>query len=491
MSFRDDCAMVVSALSAFEAAGRGRRRKVIQQPGMADLVRRLDVARLIREGGLAGDVLKDFLHDYLEVSTCLHHPRYMAHQVAVPLPASAVAALVDAFTNNAMAIYEMGPAAAAVELVVVNWMLEKAGWRGMPLPGAARGGELHGGAVHGGGVLTHGGSLANLTVLSAARGRVAPGAFGEGTPGDLVIVTSPASHYSIARSAGIMGLGQNRVRHAPCDDEGRIDAARLGDFLARLRDEGRRVMAVVANACGTALGLYDRLRPIAEICRENAVWLHVDGAHGAAALVSPRRRGLLDGIELADSLIWDAHKMLRTSTLCAAVLVRDSRDLDQAFREDASYLFHDKDEPGFDFIHRTVECTKAALGLKVFFALASEGEAAIAAYIDRQCALAEAAAARLGGEAGFTVAAVPQSNIVCFRVDGDDELQLEVRRRLTERGRHYVSSAEAKGQRWLRLALMNPATELADIQSLVEEIREHLDAIRRDTGPARNARHPT
>ena len=152
----------------------------------------------------------------------------------------------------------------------------------------------------------------------------------------------------------------------------------------------------------------------------------------------------------------------------------DHRDLDHAFREDASYLFHEKDEPGFDFVHRTVECTKAALGLKVFFALAHAGEHAIAAGIERQTDLAQAAAAYLSSEPGITVAVEPQTNIVCFRFEGSDHLQIELRRRLTEDGDYYISTTEALGQRWLRLALMNPATEMADIEGLIARLRQHL-----------------
>lgn len=470
MAFKDDCAVVAEALAAFEAESRAGRLRVINQVPMREMMGRLDLARLIEGGGLQGERLRRFLGEYLAASTRLQHPGYMSHQVAVPQPASALAALVDGFTNNAMAIYEMGPAAATVEMAIVNWMLDKIGWRPQPLPGGA----APDGVVVGGGVLTHGGSLANLTALSAARARVAPESFAEGTPRNLVIVASPASHYSIARSAGILGLGQKAVRHAPTDDGGRIVAGRLGGCLARLAEEGSVVLAVVANACSTALGLYDPIRAIAEVCGDAGAWLHVDGAHGASALVSRRRRGLLDGVELADSLIWDAHKMLRTSTLCAGVLVRDGRDLDHAFREDASYLFHDKDQPGFDFIHRTVECTKSALGLKALFALAAEGEGAIERTFDGRCDLAEAVADHLAGEDGVEVAVKPQTNIVCFRVAGDDELQLELRRRLTQAGMHYISSTEAKGRRWLRLALMNPATGIEDVRSLMQEIRRHL-----------------
>jgi L-2,4-diaminobutyrate decarboxylase len=473
MSFRGDATIAIEALVDYAARAKDRDGPVIRQPVLGDLAEQLGLERLIAEGGLTGDALQQFLADYLGASTRLQHPGYMAHQVAVPLPHSAVAALVDGFCNNAMAIYEMGPAAATVEFVVVNWMLAKVGFPPMPSPGSAPAGT-----PHGGGVLTHGGSLANLTALLAARGTVAPRAWEDGTPQNLAVVASSASHYSIARAAGIMGMGQKAIRPAPTDAFGRLDPARLSGFLKSLRDDDVVPLAVVANACATALGLYDPLRDIAGICRQHGVWLHVDGAHGASALVSARLRCLLDGIDLADSVVWDAHKMLGCSTLCAAVLVRDHADLDHAFREEASYLFHEKDQPGFDFIHRTVECTKAALGLKAFFALAWQGEQAIAATIERQTDLAGTAAAILRAEPGIAVAVEPESNIVCFRVDGPDDLQIALRRRLTETGDFYVSTTEALGRRWLRLALMNPATEPRDIEGLVAELRELGSAAR-------------
>lgn len=465
MGLATDCRIAAAALDAFAADALARRIPVIRQDPMAVLADRLDLARLIAEGGLEGAQLETFLDLYLQASTRLQHPGCMAHQVAVPHPRAAVAALVDAFTNNAMAIYEMGPAAATVEVAVVNWMLDKVGWRPMPLPGAA---PQDG--PGGGGVLTHGGSLANLTALAAARARIAPDAWENGTPGDLVLLAPAACHYSVARAAGLLGLGRQAVWEAPTDADGRLDPARLPAALAGARQQGKRVMAVVANACATAAGLYDPLRAVGAVCRDHGVWFHVDGAHGASALVSPRHRALLDGVDLADSLVWDAHKMLRAPTLCAAVLVRDRRSLDGAFQEEASYLFHDKDQPGMDLIHHTVECSKAGLGLKVFFALAAEGERGIAAVIDRQTALARDAARLLRATPGFEVAVEPQSNIVCFRVAGPDGLQLDLRRRLTDAGRHYVSSTEFRGRRWLRLALMNPATELADIAALIAEI---------------------
>ncbi len=472
MNYSTELHLALEALEAFAAAAADRRGPVIRQRPMVELARTLELDRLIAEGGLRGDGLQRFLKDYLAAATRLHHPGYMAHQVAVPHPMGALGSLIDGYLNNPMAIYEMGPSAATVEFAVLNWMLRKVGWRPAPMPGSSE-------AVgdHGGGVLTHGGSLANLTALMAALGRVAPNAWEEGVPRDLVVVAPEACHYSIARAVSILGLGRKALKAAPTDADGRLAPAQLGSYLRSLRQQGARILAVVANACSTAVGLYDPLQEIGGLCRDMGVWLHVDGAHGASALVSPRYRHLLDGVELADSLVWDAHKMLRTPTLCAAVLVRDHRDLDAAFHEEASYLFHDKDQPGIDLAHRTVECTKAALGLRLFLVLAAMGERGLADYVDRQTDLAAAVARRLRAAPGIEVAVEPQSNIICFRLDGADELQLAVRKRLLEDGRYYLSATEFRGRRWLRLALMNPVTDSTDIEGLLTEIRRHQTAL--------------
>jgi L-2,4-diaminobutyrate decarboxylase len=466
MSFESDAHIAVDALAGFLRSSRAGEGPVLRQPPLAELVERLEAPAWIARGGLTGEALQAFLDRYLEATTRLHHPGYMGHQVAVPHPSGAIGSLVDGLTNNAMAIYEMGPAASALEFAVLRWMLEKVGFVPPPLPPAAPAGPC------GAGVLVHGGSLANLTALAAARGRADPGAWDAGPRGDLVVLAPPEAHYSIARAVGILGLGQRALRAAPVDGDGRVVPDRLPAAVRALTDEGKAPMAMVAAACSTGAGLYDRLREVGAFCRERGIWLHVDGAHGASALLSAELRTRLDGIALADSVVWDAHKMLRTPTVCAAVLVRDARDLDAAFREEASYLFHDKEQPGFDFIHRTVECTKAALGLRLFLVLAAEGEAGLGAYVERQVGLAGEAAARIAREPGLELAVAPESNIVCFRAAGSDGLQLELRRLLLAGGRHYVTTTQLRGRRWLRLALMSPATGLADVERLLAELAE-------------------
>lgn len=467
MSFLSDARIVSQALDRFHRQSVRRKGRVISQAPIEDLVASLGLKDFTRQGGLSGRKLSRFMERYLESCTRLHHPAYMAHQVAVPHYAGALAALVDGFTNNAMAIYEMGPPAAAIEFFVLNWMIEKVGWTPAPYP---RESAVTG--VHAGGVLTHGGSLANLTALLAARTRLAPDSWTKGSPGDLAVLAPAESHYSIARAAGLLGIGSQAVYSLDVDNQGKIVPDRIPALFARMEADGRRPMALVANACSTAVGLYDPLAEIAEACRARGVWLHVDGAHGASALLSQRHRGLLRGVESADSLVWDAHKLMRTPTLCAAVLVRDSRTLDRAFQQEASYLFHDKEQPGVDFIHRTVECTKSALGLRFFSVLASLGEEGLARYVDRQFALAREAHAFIASLPEFECPVQPEANILCFRIRGDDAVQITARNALIAEGSFYLSTAELNGRRYLRAAFMNPDTTLQDVRNMTDRVRE-------------------
>jgi L-2,4-diaminobutyrate decarboxylase len=467
MSFLADARIVSRALDRFLGESVRREGRVVAQPPIEDLVADLDLDGHARRGGLTGRRLSAFLDRYLASATRLHHPGSMAHQVAVPHPSGALASFVDGLTNNAMAIYEMGPSAAAIEFWVLNWMIGKVGWTPTPYPrDAAPPGP------HAGGVLTHGGSLSNLTALLAARSVAAPDAWKSGAPSDLALLVPAESHYSIARAAGILGLGSSAVYALDVDTDGRIIPDRIPARLQKVRADGRKPMALVANACSTALGLYDRLREIGEICRTQGVWLHVDGAHGASALLSTRHRSLLDGVELADSLAWDAHKLMRTPTLCAAVLLRDARHLDGAFKQEASYLFHDKTQPGVDFINRTVECTKAGLGLRFFAVLAAMGEQGLAEYVDRQFELAQDAYTWISGLPDFECPFPPQANILCFRFRADDLAQFAARDALIAEGSFHLSTAEINGVRCLRAAFMNPDSSMDDVRRMIGRVRE-------------------
>lgn len=448
----------VAALAAYvDESQRGLPPVTAQRPP-AELAQRMEVRRWIREGGMTDEDYRRFLSVYLAEGTRLHHPCYLGHQSAAPDFPAALADFVHGATNNPMAIYEMGASAATVELEILRWMLDKVGF-----------------GAGGGGVLTHGGSLANLTALLAARARAVPEAWTDGVPGDLAILAPPSAHYSVTRAAAILGLGERAIVPLPVDRLGRIEVARLPEALERARRAGRRPFVLVASACSTGTGLYDELRSIGEFCAEHGIWFHVDGAHGAPALLSDAHRHLLDGIETADSVIWDAHKMMRVSSLATAILVRREADLDRAFQQEASYLFYG--ERSFDLIGRTVECTKAQLGLKIFLNLAWRGERGMGEYVAARYATAHRLWELARERPGFTCPYEPQSNIVCFRYGSREVDQAALRKRLMDDGTFYLTSTEVDGVRHLRATVIAPATDDKAIEAMLDAIAEAGTAI--------------
>jgi L-2,4-diaminobutyrate decarboxylase len=450
--YADAAHTAVDLLAEHVAEARTGLGPVNARPEPDELADELELGRWIEHGGMDAAALGDWLPRYLDATVRLHHPGSMAHQVAVPSTGAAVADLIHGATNNPGSIYEMGAAGATIERAVVRWMLDKVGFG----PGSA-------------GVLTHGGSLANLTALLAARARAAPDAWRAGTPADLALLAPPSAHYSVRRAAAILGLGEDAVLELDVDELERIRPERLGDALERCRAAGRRPLALVAPACATSTGLFDDLRSIGAFCREHGIWFHVDAAHGASALLSERHRALLDGIELADSVIWDAHKLLRTSGLCAAVLVRHGEELPGAFRQSGDYLFNDNESVGFDLLDRALETTKTTMGLKLFLSLAWAGERGLGEYVASRFDAARRFHDQLLREPDVSCPYEPESNILCFRLgDGD---QLALRDRALANGRLHFGSTTVNGERYLRLVVTAPDTGDATLRELLATLR--------------------
>jgi L-2,4-diaminobutyrate decarboxylase len=447
-------ALAAAAVARYVGRSQAGDGPAVSAPPLAELLEELDLPRLIREGGLGEDGFGPWLEAVLERSTRLHHPGELAHQVATPDVPAALADLIHGAINQPMSIYEMGPAAGAMEAAVIDWMTERVGWE--------RGA---------GGVLTHGGSLANLTALLAARAAAAPEAWSEGVDGGLAVLAPPSAHYSVKRSVAMLGLGERAVVPLEVDELERIVPGALEAAVERAAGAGRRPMALVAAACATSTGLHDDLQAVGRFCREHGIWFHVDAAHGASALLSPAHAHLLRGIEQADSVVWDAHKMLRTSSVCAAVLVRDVRRLDAAFQQKAAYLiYEDAETAGPDLLGRQVECTKAPLGLKIFLNLAFRGERGLGEYVAAQYEKTLSFWEQISARPGFECLCRPESNILCFRYGTDAELQIELRERLLEDGRFHLSSTEVGGERWLRMSVMAPATDERTIAELLDAI---------------------
>ncbi len=446
--------------------GKGR---VISQPKAEDLAADLRIEQWIREGGMDDQDINDFLPTYLENSMHMHHPQYIGHQVAVPHLASGIADFIHGAINNPMAIYEMGPSSSVIEQSIINWMLEKVGWfKGNHLTDFR---DIEG---NGGGIMTHGGSLANLTALLAARAHISPDSWDQGTDSDLVVIGSEVAHYSILRSISIMGLGKKALVAVETDKNEVLDVSKLRNVISECRNKGKRIMAIIANACATSTGLYDPIDEIGSLCNEENIWYHVDGAHGASALLHDKISHLMNGTKKANSLIWDTHKMLRTTTLSAAVLFRKSEEMNATFQQKGSYLFHEKEEPGFDLMPYTVECTKGPIATKLFWVLGAMGEKGLGDYVYGRYALTRDIYNLLNQEEDFYCPYVPEANIICFLYKGGqegNEFQLALRNLIIKRGNFYITSTEVSRVRYLRLTVINPHTDLNHIRGLIEEIR--------------------
>jgi len=413
----------------------------------------------------AGD-LTQLLLRLVSQSIHVHHPHYVGHQVSVPLPQSILAEATSALLSNGMAIYEMGQLHTVMERHVVRFLSNALGY-----PPQSEG------------VLTHGGSLGNFTALLAMRQALAGhDIWTEGQRESLGVLVSEEAHYCIARAVQSMGWGVGGAVLVPTDDQFRMDTGAMTRRLEEAHAQGRKVIGVVASSCSTATGSFDPLPEIADFCQERGLWMHVDGAHGASLVLSRKHRHILRGIERADSVTWDLHKMMGLPALNTAVLFRDGQHSYEAFAQKASYLFdgREAEREWFNIGLRTMECTKRGLGVTAYTMLATLGRDVFEQNVDCLVDLAQEFARRLDQEPDFELAAIPEANIVCLRhvpngrsldVAQRDALQERIRARILERERFYLVKARVGGQICLRVSLMNPATTHSHLNALVEEIR--------------------
>lgn len=420
------------------------------------------------EGG-SEEPLDSYIKRIIDYSIHIHHPGYIGHQVTSPLPVAVLTQFCTTLLNNGSAIYEMGPVNMAMERNVINRFAEIIGY--------GSGYE---------GIFTHGGTAGNLTAMLAARQAKTDyniwedGVKNNNRPGYMM---SEQSHYSIGRNVKIMGLGEEAIIKVPFGPDYRMRTDLLEDYRKRAEDKGIKIISVAANSCSTATGSYDDLNKIADFCEKHGLWLHVDGAHGMGVLFSEKHRKKVNGIERADSIVIDFHKMLLVPALNTLVMFRNGDKSFETFAQKASYLFKKSDKNvWYNSAIRTIECTKSALGIIAYTAMKYYGEKYFGEYIDSRYDLTSAFAETIRSEVDFLLAASPESNIICFRYspDGKDNNTLnrinsEIRDKIVKEGSFYIVQAELEGKIWLRLTIINPVTSIEDLKRLLNRIKSFAD----------------
>jgi aromatic-L-amino-acid decarboxylase len=377
------------------------------------------------------------------------HPRFFAF---VPAPNNFISAMSDALAagfNVFNGTWLGGSAAAALELVVIRWFCR---WCGLP--------------ESAGGLFVSGGSVANMTALLAARHALL-----QDRVDGAVVYFSDQTHSSVERALTVIGFRPDQLRKLRSDGDFRLARDVLREQVATDRVAGLRPFCVIANAGTTNTGAVDPLSEVADLCAEEKMWLHVDGAYGAATMLSDRGRSALRGLERADSLSLDPHKWLFQSFECGCVLVRDAELLKAAFRITPDYLrdVH-RHVAEVNFCDYGVQLTRSFRALKVWLSIETFGVAAFRAAIVRGFELAEFAEAELRRRPDCEILSPAQMGIVCFRFGKDDALQTQLVEAMLRDGYAFLTSTTLRGVIALRLCTINPRTTQQDIVGTIDRL---------------------
>ncbi|MDZ7716443.1 MAG: aminotransferase class I/II-fold pyridoxal phosphate-dependent enzyme [Balneolaceae bacterium] len=433
---------------------------VIQQDSKSSVFKRFDPdllfeeyrTRIEKQGESFANVTESVLADSIH----LHHPNFMGHQVSPVLPETALSELLSAIMNNGVGVYEMGSPTVAMERVVIKQLAKQLGFD-----------------KEADGFLTSGGTLGNLTALLAARQIMTETDVWEQGTGkkQYAFMVSEQAHYCIDRAVRIMGWGNDGIVEVPVDDQFKMDPSQLEQKFQEAKDRGIQILGVVGSACSTATGAFDPLDEIAAFCQKKKLWFHVDAAHGGGAAYSSKYKHLLKGIEQADSVIVDFHKMLMAPALVTGVLFKKGDHSYQTFAQRAKYLWDQEDKEWYNLGKRTFECTKDMMALKVYLVLQEYGTELWEEIVNRLFGLGTSFAKLISERDGFELATNPQCNIVCFRHIPKDDRDLNIHNRrlretLINEGKFFIVQTELNGKVYLRTTLMN-----------VKSAREHLSAL--------------
>ncbi|MFD9505164.1 lysine decarboxylase DesA [Streptomyces mirabilis] len=431
---------------------------------LAPRIERIDLDRPLHDTSAVLDELEEV---YLRDAIYFHHPRYLAHlNCPVVIPAVLGEAVLSA-VNSSLDTWDQSAGGTLIERRLIDWTNERIG-----LGPAADG------------VFTSGGSQSNLQALLLAREEAKPGS----EPGDnaakLRIFTSEVSHFSVKKSAKLLGLGADSVVSIPVDQDKRMQTLALAHELERCERDGLVPMAVVATAGTTDFGSIDPLPEIAELCARFGAWMHVDAAYGCGLLTSLKNRGRLDGIERADSVTVDYHKSFFQPVSSSAVLVRDAATLRHATYH-AEYLNPRRmvQERIPNQVDKSLQTTRRFDALKLWMTLRVMGADGIGELFDEVCDLAQEGWQLLVADPRFDVVVEPSLSTLVFRFIPAavtdpaeiDRANLYARKALFASGDAVVAGTKVGGRHYLKFTLLNPETTADDIAAVLGLIAGHAE----------------
>jgi aromatic-L-amino-acid decarboxylase len=459
--------------------------RVSELPVFPDTSGGVITRRLGTELPIEGEPIRKLLNDCRAIfdgSRHNGHPRFFGYVASPATAPGAFADLISSALNVNVTCWRSGPAATEVERLVVRWL-----------------GSLIGFSNNAGGLLTSGGSLANLTaILIAQRAKSDGDSARKGlwqTQTPMTIYVSDQVHMSIPKAADVLGLGRDQVRIIAADDHFQMNVGALRERIEHDAKNNFKPFCIVASAGTVNTGAVDPLAEIAAVAKEFGLWFHIDGAYGALAALDQRKRPLFAGIELADSISLDCHKWLYTPLDAGCLLFRDEAMARAAFSaNEADYIkVHEQTaEESFAFWDHGIELSRSFRALKIWLTLRYYGTRRIREAISEDISLAHYLARRVSEAEDFELLAPVELSICCFRyvppavrakcasaagaererLDAElDELNTRVMHAVQRGGEAYVSNATVKGKFALRACIINFRTTRADLDALLDIVR--------------------
>ena len=418
-----------------------------------DAVRAIASEALPIEGLPWPEVLEQFDRQVISSLSHVDHPRNFAF---IPLASNFVGAMADTLAagyNIFNAVYKQGESASEIERVTVDWLR-----------------QIFGMPKETGGIFVSGGSVANLSALAVARQVQLAGDMR-----DAVAYCSDQMHFVVSRAMRILGFAPHQLRNIASDSDFRLSLPDLERSIAADRTAGKRPFCVIATAGTTNTGAVDPLAELADLCQQEDLWLHVDGAYGAAASLTERGKKALVGMERAHSLAMDAHKWMFQPIECGCVLVRNRHWLSQTFK-DSPELLKDVEQEGeeLNYMYMGIQLTRHFRALKLWMSLKVFGFNAMRRAIERGFELAELAESLLRDAGKWEIVTPAQMAIVTFRYiprNSDWLLANEVTNALVmalaRDGFAFASSTKLRGKTVLRMCTNNPRTTPDDLKETV------------------------
>ncbi len=413
------------------------------------------------------DSVMEDIDQFLRYSVRTNHPGFM-NPLWGGMTVSALAGeIIATLTNNSMYTFELAPMATLIEQALIKRMCEIVGFG------------------DGNGTLTTGGSNGNMIGMMCARYQADPLGQRRGFRGDkLVCFVSAEAHYSVLMAANVLGIGFDNVIKVPCDNNGEMRCDKLTEEIERSRANGQIPFCVVATAGTTVRGAFDPIKEIADICTNQDIWLHVDAAWGGSCMFSATHRHLMDGVELADSVCWDAHKMMGVPLICSAFLIKRPEILRTvcSHGDVAHYLFHGESED-VDLGRISLQCGRRNDALKLFLAWREKGDAGWSRLVDSYMGLADYLQSLVESEDNLEMVSARSWTNVCMRftsqgIDHND-INRQIRDRIIRSGQFMSSSSEIGEDVILRPVISNPGVTEETLRAFIAETLQHGDDILR------------